>query len=126
MKRNQAGQHFNFQMNLLANGFNATGLSAIDITIEKDGGGENTGMGGVAETANGGYKYLWTQNETDAYHLVLAVMHPSVGTQRFNIYTDDGSVSTELAKVIKSGERSQYVQDAVNSNEDVEATVTRV
>jgi hypothetical protein len=125
MKRNQASQHFNAQLNLLANGFDATGLSGIDITIEKDGGGENTGLGGVAETANGGYKYLFTQAETDAYHIVIAFIHPQVMTQRFNIYTDDG-MQVEIAKIIKSGETARHVQGTVHTNKDVEATATRV
>ena len=126
MRRNEAGQHFNAQLNKLADGTNAIGLSGINITIEKDGGGESPGAGGVSETANGGYKYLFTQAETDAAHVVIAFGHSQAITQRFNIYTDDGTVTTELGKVIKSGELTRHVQGTINTNKDVEVTATRV
>jgi len=126
MKRNQAGQILAFQMNKLSDGTNADGLTGISAKVEIDGGGEANGLGSIVATSRGGYKYLWPQGETDGYHVAVSFYHPQAITQRFNIYTDDGSVGTELAKVIKSGETARHVQGTVHTEEDVEATITRV
>jgi hypothetical protein len=125
MKRNQAGQHFGFQMNKLADGTNADGLSGIDVQIELDGGGMDTASGGVTFESLGGYKYLFTQAETDAYHIVIVFFHSTAITQRYNIYTDDG-LTVEIGKIIKSGEAVNVKQDSVVSEEEVNATTTRI
>jgi hypothetical protein len=125
MKRNQSGQHISFQENSLANGFGLTGLTGISVLIEIDGGGQSTGLGGVTPQANGAYKYLFTQAETNGYQIAIQISHPEAITQVMNIYTDDG-LQVEVAKIIKSGETARNVQGTVHTNKDVEVTATRV
>ncbi len=124
MQKNKAGYHLDFQLNLVANGFNATGLTGIVVKVKKDGAPESTGAGGVSEISDGGYTYIVPQSETDADQVSWAMTHPEAITQRVNIFPVTSE--DELAKVIKSDELTRHVQGTINSQTDVEVTATRV
>lgn len=123
MIRNAPNQEIGFQLNLLANGQEAVGLTP-SVRVKKDGSSETSGLGSVVETGNGGYNYLPTQAETDSPHVAFTMRSPTVITQKLNVYTS--TTQAELAKVIKSGETGRHVKGTVHSNSDVESTVTRV
>ena len=124
MQKNKAGYHLDFQLNLVANGFNATGLTGIVVKVKKDGAPESTGAGGVSEISDGGYTYIVPQSETDADQVSWAMTHPQAITQRVNIFPVTSEA--ELAKVIKETEEFTVKQESVTSNTEVSVTETRV
>ena len=148
MKKNVAGQRIILQGIVRADGTDGGGLSPA-ITASVDGAAA-TSAGTVTEKADGAYQYEPSAGETNGDHVLFQLTETTLITQSINVYPIDvaeykADVSalataveaaaiqatvddnqTELAKVIKSGERAGHVQDIENSTTDVEATITRI